>query len=57
MDLKQKFTSHFTLVSGKEMSEEDEDKFAMRLEELLNEYQVFRIEATLNPFSKEIYIK
>lgn len=56
MEIKEKFTCWFDLVSGREITSAENTEIAMALEALMNKYQIFTLEAALNPFNKEIYM-
>lgn len=57
IQLKKKHTAYVSLVSGRSLIRKEEDKFILELEMLMNEYDVFKLEAVLNPYNTEVYIK
>jgi hypothetical protein len=54
MELKQKFICHDTVWSAEEMNEKDMENFSLALEELMNRYKIYRVDAHLNPYSKGV---
>lgn len=56
MELKERYTVYLTLVSGIKIDRKTEDKIMKELETIMNKYEIFKLEATLNPFNKELYL-
>jgi len=51
MQLKQKYLVHSNIWGGQDLSDQDVEDFSVALEDLMNEYKVFRLEAVLNPYN------
>ncbi len=45
------------IYCSKDIDEKEEETFWMELENLMNEYEVYNVEARLNPFSEGVKIK
>lgn len=54
MEIKTTYGVYNEMVGGRELTEKEYNEFNLKLETLMNEYEIFKISATLNPFDKGV---
>lgn len=54
MELKQKYRVAHSWTGVEDLTDEQVEAFSHKLEDLLNEYKIFKIDAVLNPYNKGV---